>query len=592
MKTNKQPPPDKSSNKPETASEGGAAAPTRSGVTWWAYAIGLFLSLFAVLEVYQPTLAAPFLFDDLYLPFLDPTFSVANFRNWVAGVRPLLMFTYWLNYQASELNPAAYHVWNVILHLGASAFAWLIVRDLLGRAGEQGWKREILAAFAGGVFLLHPLQTESVSYVASRSEALSVMFAYAAILAYLRRRPEGITWPHAGLVLLLSAAAVLSKEHTAALAAVFVLIDLYWSEPPALKALLHNWKLYLPLSIGGAFGLAFVAKVLRASTSAGFGMKDLSWTDYFLTQCRAIWVYVRLIFAPYGQNIDYDFPLSRSPFEHGAIFGLLALLALVAAALYYRRRFPLASFGVLVFLLLLAPTSSIVPIMDTLVERRVYLPFLGMLLVVVAALRNWRTTKLVLVSTLSAILLILGALTYSRNLVWSSPVALWSDAASKSPAKARPHFQYAYALYAAGRCGPAAQEYAKVAKLQRTDSALLVDWALAYECSGELASALDKLQLALAQEPTAHVYSLVGMIRAKQGLTREAWAALDEAVRTDARYEMTYVYRGNLSAAAGDLEAAAAEYRKALRINPNMRAAQDALANLELQLRATPEQRP
>ncbi len=588
MKINKQRTPNKPSLKPVASPVQTEKAPARQGVPWWAYAIGLFAALFLTLEIYQPALKAPFLFDDLYLPFMDPTFPAERWRAWITGVRPLLMFTYWLNYQSAGLNPLPYHVWNLLFHLGASAMVWLIARNLLGKVGEEGWRKEILAVFAGLVFLTHPLQTESVAYVASRSEAFSVLFAYAAVSLYLARNGVGISWGRAALVLLFTGAAALSKEHTAVIPAVLLLIDLYWNDGSFLQTVKRNWRLYVPAAIAGLFGAAFVWNVLRTSTSAGFAMKDLPWTSYFFTQCRAIWVYLRLVILPYGQNIDHDFTTSHSLFDHGAFVGLAGLIALVALAWYLRRRAPLASFGIVIFLLLIAPTSSVVPIKDTLVERRVYLPFLGLLLVAVDVLRRWKPGKLQLTGALGAIIALLCVLTYSRNLVWGGPISLWQDTADKSHRKSRPRFQLAFALYTSNRCGEAAKEYEKAAAIEPPDSTLLVNWALAHQCSQQYGPAIEKLELALEKEKTAHVYSLIGMIRAQQGLTKEAWDALNEAVRVDGNYPMSYVYRGNLNVVAGDLAAAQAEYRKALAIDPKLPAAQEALARLEFEMRSAP----
>jgi Cytochrome c oxidase subunit III len=131
-----------------------------------------------------------------------------------------------------------------------------------------------------------------------------------------------------------------------------------------------------------------------------------------------------------------------------AIAGLLGLTAGVTAAWIYRKRWPLAAFGVFVFLLLLAPTSSFVPIRDVLAERRVYLPFLGLLLICLDFLRRVRTEQIVWAG--AAIAVACAMLTYQRNQVWASPRALWQDTVAKSPRKLRPRFQLAFAYYEQG----------------------------------------------------------------------------------------------------------------------------------------------
>ena len=585
----------RSSGKPAARAAGqpaAAAVPAPADAPWWVYAAGLFLGLFVVFEIYQPVLHAPFLFDDLYLPFMDPAFAHRSFRDWVIGVRPLLMFTYWLNYRSVGPDTTLYHAWNILQHLTSSLLAWLIVRKLLGRVEEARWRREVVAAFCGALFLVHPLQTESVAYVASRSETLSVMLAYGALAIYLYRKSEAVSFPLALGVLALSVAGVTSKEHVAVLPGVFVLADMYWGTGPKLKRILHNWKLYAPFLAVGLAGAAFVSKVLRTASTAGFGMADLPWNHYFYTQCRAVWVYVRLLFLPYGQNIDYDFPISRSLLDHGALFGLLGIAALLAAAWYLRKDYPLASFGIVTFLLLLAPTSSVVPIKDPLVERRLYLPFIGVLLVLADFLRRLRITKAAMSAALGLVAILLCVATYSRNQVWSNPISLWQDTADKSPAKSRPRFQLAYALFTAGQCHQSVQEYRRAASLFPPDGVLLVDWALAYDCDRQYAPAVEKLKQALAYQPTAHVYSLIGMMYAKQGLTREAWEALDTAKQIGPSYSMTYVYRGNLRMTEGNWAEAATEYRMALKRNPDNTGAREGLASAEVKLRAEAQKQP
>src|SRR5262249_2157756 len=150
----------------------------------------------------------------------------------------------------------------------------------------------------------------------------------------------------------------------------------------------RNWRLYGLVILGSAGGAFYVLNVLRQSGSAGFAMKDLTWPQYFFTQCRVIWTYLRMYVLPIGLNLDPDVPISKTILDHGAVFGLLGLLAAVGLAIYYRKRYPLASFGFLATLLLLAPTSSIAPLRDPQAEHRLYLPFIGLLLITAEVLRR------------------------------------------------------------------------------------------------------------------------------------------------------------------------------------------------------------
>jgi tetratricopeptide (TPR) repeat protein len=424
------------------------------------------------------------------------------------------------------------------------------------------------------LFLVHPLQTESVAYIASRSEVLSVLLYMSAFAVFLYRRTEKITLLRSLAVLVLFAAAVSTKEHTLTLPFLLVLADFFWG----LGGVRKNGTLYALLAAGGAAGAWFVWRVLRFADTAGFQLRDLSPATYFFTQCRVVWSYIRLFFLPFGQNADPDVPVSTGILDHGAWLGLLALVALVGVAWYYRKRFPLAAFGMLVFLLLLAPTSSIVPIRDVLAERRLYLPFLGLALVCVEFLRRLKFRDLAW--TAAAVLSVCAVLTYQRSAVWGDSLALWQDTVAKSPRKWRPRFQLAHAYYLLGQCPQAAESFEIASKIGPQDVPLLIDWGLSLDCAGRPSEAVAKLEQAARLEPTAHVYSQIGMVYGKQRKMQEALEALALAEKADPRFEMTYVYKGNVYEASGDKGAAAGEYRRALQINPSNQPALEALGRV------------
>ncbi len=563
------------------------ARPPQVGQTnrlFWPTILAVFTAIFVVFEVYSPVLRGPFLFDDDYLPFRRPDFP-DDLRHWMGGVRPLLMFTYWVNFRISPEDTFFYHVVNVLLHLGAGALVFLILRRVLALAGVPEDRGRLLGAFGAGVFLLHPVQTESVAYVASRSENLSVFLFLAAFAVFLCRRAEAISWLRAGAVLLLFAGALASKEHTLVLPALLLLADYYSNPGFSLQGIRRNWRLYLPMAGGAAAGLAMIWSLLFHADTAGFGVKEIAWYEYFFTECRALFVYLRLLVLPYGQTVDYDFPFSRTLWEHGAVFGLAALVVITGAAWFYRRRWPLASFGWFAFLILMAPTSSVMPIHDPVAERRLYLAMPALLIIAMEPLRRVELNRRVL-AVLAAVLAVSGVLTYNRNQVWRGQIALWEDAVEKAPRKVRPRFQLAYALFAANRCEEALPHYRIAAELEPPRYDLLVDWALAHDCLNQSEEALEKLRRAALLEDSAHVHSLMGMVYAKQSRWQEALKELATAETIDPNYAMTYVYRGGVRLAQGDAAAAVAEYRRALAIEPQNSVAAQALATAQGRLQA------
>jgi protein O-mannosyl-transferase len=503
-------------------------------------------------------------------------------------VRPFLHLSYLLNvYVSGQEDTFSFHLWNVLLHFGNSVLLFFSLRKLLAMAGEEESRARLLAAFGAAVFLVHPVHTEAVAYIAGRSESFSLLWFLSAYLLFLHRREQGLGWLASLGTLVLFGAAVLSKEHTAVLPALFVLTDGYFAKDGVLAALRRNWRLYAPMMAIGAAGVAMVWRVLTQATTAGFGMKDLPWHDYFYTQWRAIWIYLKLAVFPVGLNADYFIPISRSPLDHGAILGLLGLLGLLGTAVYFRRRFPLVFFGALVFFLLLAPTSSFVPIKDPVAERRLYLPFLGLLLALCDFLRRWKASPTLRYAGMGFVLAALAVGTHQRSEVWSDPYRLWSDTVAKGPDNGRAQFQLAMVHYTRGECDLALDRFALADRTEmKRDYSLYLDWGLAYDCLNDHAKAEEKFRKALTMAKDessanrAHVRALIGMALARQNKLGAALEELNAAAETDPNYDMTYVYRGKVYLVMNELDRAEAEYRKALAVKPDSAAARQALAEL------------
>jgi tetratricopeptide (TPR) repeat protein len=343
------------------------------------------------------------------------------------------------------------------------------------------------------------------------------------------------------------------------------------------------------VALGAIAGVAFFWNLISGADTggtAGFGIKEFTWYQYFFTQCRALFVYIGMFVLPVNLTADWDFPISRTILDRGAIFGLVALLALAAAAWRYRRRFPLASYGYFVFLVLMSPTSSILPIKDPIAERRLYFSMFGLLLILVDVLSRLKVDRRALAAGCLIVALAAAGATRVRAAVWADPVSLWEDTVRHSPNKRRAHFQLAFAYFQQARYGEALEEYQKTAALGPVTPDLLLDWGLAYDHLGQFDQALTKFQQAALMRPTAHFYTQIGMAYAQQSRWAEALQALATAEKLDPKFPDTYSYRGKIYLNTNPVPAAIQEYRRALAIDPTLEDARHDLAIAEGRLRS------
>ncbi len=565
--------------RPKSAAETTA---TRNGM-WYAAA---FVALAALFWAYSPAMHTAFLFDDSKQQFATSSAS-DPLSMWIGPVRPLLMFSYWINTQISLQDTSSYHLFNILIHALTGILVFLVIRRLMEWAGAGESSRTPLAVFGALLFLLHPLQTESVAYISGRSESLCGMFGCASLAAFLYRRSAAISWAGVASVVLLFGAAVLTKEQAVVLPVVFLLTDIWWNPDSPLRSVRANWKLYVVLAAGAAGGVALFWKLILGvgtAGSAGFAMKDFTWYQYLFTEFRAIYAYLFNFLLPVRLNVDWDFPISRSLFDRGAIFGLAGLLALAALAWRYRRSFPLAGYGFFLFLVLLAPTSSILPIKDPIADRRMYLPVLGLILIAIDFLRRVKVEPKVLATSAAVVIVAATVATHARAQVWSDPILLWQDTAIKSPDKVRAHFQLAFAYFDQGRYDLAVAEFEKTASREPPTADLLVDWGLAYDGLNQPDRALEKLRQAAALEPTAHIYTQIGYVLAKRAAWKEAMEAFDTAQKLDANFAITYMYKGQVRLATNEPAAAVAEFQHALALDPSLTIARQGLSDAQRQL--------
>jgi tetratricopeptide (TPR) repeat protein len=420
------------------------------------------------------------------------------------GIRPLTYLTFWLNNQFGGREPAGYHAINLLLHLAAVLLLWRALRRLV--SARAAW-------IASAIFAVHPVEAEAVNYVFARSTLLATVLCLAALVCWTRQRYWwAVPW---------FAAALLAKEECVAFPAVLLLIQ--FGAPRQLNMSRDlQWK---PIVVMFGVSLAAGVRVLLATavtSGSGAGLNsEVSWQSYALAQGTVILRYLRMLILPWGFTVDPA--VAVPPVWLGAL-AWATVLALAAAALFQFTG-ARAGFWFIAGLVLLLPSSSILPATDLAADRRMYLPMIGFATCVALLLERTRP------QLVGVALVLLAGLSVQRTAIWRTEEALWSDAANRAPDKIRPKIQLARA----------------------------VD-------PGRALAMLDDARRSAPEDP--RIPAEVGRILLTQGKTLEALRAFGRALALDPRNPEAFNNRGAALLALNQKEAARQDFERALAIDP------------------------
>ncbi len=437
--------------------------PAAQAWPWHAAALLLPLLTFGL---YRSCLEGAFVFDDpnaITQSTLITSFTPLH-RFLTMSTRPLTDFSFAVDYAVGQLSPYSYHLTNVLLH-GLNAvltyvLAWLTLGTpwLVNRYGRQ---RGAIAWVAAALFTVHPLASETVAYVSSRSEILTATFMLAGLISYVLACAQRPARRHAfwvAAVPLCTTAALASKEIAVTLPVLLLLYDwCFFAGGDWRRTRPHWWLISLSVTPLIAGGLFLVVRAIRATefnfgsyaSTAGFGFDRFGPRQYLMTELGVIARYLRLVVVPTGQTFDYDWKLAPSFWSPAVLLPLAFLAALVTTAVRSVRSQPVFTFAILMMFVVLAPTSSVVPVADLIVERRMYIPLVGFGLLgsvwardlIAAWLRRKRTSPALgragWIALAAVPLVVFSTLTLARARLWGDAIALHEDGVAKAPENPR-----------------------------------------------------------------------------------------------------------------------------------------------------------
>jgi tetratricopeptide (TPR) repeat protein len=507
------------------------------------------LLVLAGVAVYLNGLGAPFVFDDRDVIERNPTilrladsFFPPKADGGTTSGRPLVNVTLALNHALGGTDVRIYHATNLAIHLLAGIVLYALLRRLVpaGPGAKIHLIDETWAEPAGGnpvawlavlLWMVHPLQTEAVTYTAQRAESLVALCLLLTMYAFVRSAEAADAgrrrlWQGAAVAACLLG--VFCKEVMVVAPVAVLLIDRTFVAGNFRAAWRARKGLYLAL-LAAWIPLAWlVAGSAGRGGTAGLSVNVSSW-DYLLTQTWAIPHYLRLAFWPSPLVFDYGVDLIRAPGQVAAqaVF-MVALLAATAVALV---RSPRVGLALAFFFLVLAPSSSVVPVATQVIaEHRIYLALAAVTSLVAVGLQRWLGRAALAVGVTAAVAL--GAATVARNRDYQDELGLWRDIAAKRPQNARAFANIGQLLSEQGKEAEALEAYAESLRLLPEQPRTLFNAGLSFTALGRIDEALASYARSVELDPKyVDPRTNLGLLLLEKGAVPQALAHLTEAAR-------------------------------------------------------------
>ncbi len=431
----------------------------------------------------------------------------------------------------------------------------------------------LVALFAGLIFISHPIQTQAVTYIIQRTTSLAALFYLASLCLYVKSRlltdkEARVSMFYYAGSLVSAVLAMFTKEMVITLPFMILLYESCFLKDQ--KSV--NWKTVIPffaalLIIPMTFLLTKSADLILM-TRASEGPVGISPIEYLLTQVRVMVTYLRLIFIPLNQNLDYDYPIAHTLAEPAIFASLLFLAVILIAAARLFSKYRLVSFGIFWFFLTLLPESGLIPIRDVIFEHRLYLPMAGFSLFLVSGLfylfkdKNLKALVIVFI----VMILFCSVLTYRRNAAWKNKFTLWADVIKKSPQKVRAYNDRGNTYAFMGRFNEALADYNKVIEIDLNQIAALQQKTAQDVKRG--VSGYDGYKLIAARATLAIAFFNRGLLFMDTGNFKQAISDFNKALEINPALAAPYHNRGMSYVGIEDYDNALSDFTKAIEINP------------------------
>jgi len=526
--------------------------------------------------IYSNILHGEFVSDDY--GHIVGNFAVRDFRNledlwYLFNTRLLVGFSFALNYAIGEFNVFGYHLVNILIHILATflvyqlALLTLQTPFLVPRYTLR--ESRSLALVASLIFLCHPIQTQSVSFITQRFVLMATLFYLTTIIFYVKARLESRRdyYCMAFVTMLLG---MLSKEMTITIPFMLLMYEIFF---------FSNEKIFSSKKLKRITPYFLIVILLpcilfqdRLGSNLGLKYQLITRSfngNYFLTELSVLCTYLRLLFLPVNQNFDYDYPIVQRLWEPHTLFSIVFLASLWWLAIKLFSRDRLVSFCIFWFFLTTSVEVVVVSFVNkgVIYEHWLYLPMVGFSLFLTLMIRRVSHNDAVYRIFFVVVVFFYCFLTYQRNFVWQNEIRFWQDVVSKSPNKAGPHWGLGIAYSRKGDDALAMASYKRAVQVESNLSEGYNNLGVIYMRYNDNQSAQEYFERAITIDPqNGPAYNNLAFFHFLNADYSKALTYYVQSLQRQGEYPQAYYYMAQCYRELGQLVQAKEYFNKAIRL--------------------------
>ncbi len=503
-----------------------------------SYILTPLILIITTIITYYPSLFYDFQFDDI--ANIKKFFALRTHTFWDFAFKGSRWISYWLNtvnYNLGKFDPFYYRVFNVAFHTITGILIFFVTIKLLQLTKKNGFysvRALPIAALTSLLFLLHPVQTQTVSYVIQgQLEGLAGLFIMAIMLCFIfmtTTKKRYLSYILGVVICLLGYISCGTKEIAILSPVMMLLIDWFFIAQADFKQIKKRIPFYL-LFTGILIGQyiyvlkphlckTYVMGNIQLNNNVGnvitqvAGEKITRW-NYFISQFKVIIHYIWIFICPTKLSVDYDWKMVSGFFTSECLFPLLLLLFIAGWVLNLLRKnkIDVRAFAALWFFIGLSPRSTFIPSTELIADYKTYFSSYGWLFLMAIALVylfEWTIKKITKKNDLQTnysylafglAALFLGHATYERNKVWRSQEEFWMNIIQNSPKKARGYNNYAVAIAEKNRHEEAIPYLRKAIKMDAYYPDPWSNIAVCFSATGQVDMAIMQLEKAIQINP-------------------------------------------------------------------------------------------